>query len=336
MIRGAAVVISAVAVHKRGIAMHVKFTPGVQFVIDGQDVLVKSGNEISRLTGEDVHLGLLPVLPLLVSGITVETLPHDLKVSQDRMSHIFSELVKAGFLEEVVEIKDQLIKEESDKLPSRQIYVFGSETISDFMSRSLNCDTAFKWEVSKADEKIIECIEENSTCVVVSNDLTGKYSMRMNQILCKKGLKHIYASVESDNDLRVGPYVFPGSACLACYNARRLSNLTYAYESSLFSDSEKIYSRQSSFSIPQSEAYLLSGVLAQQCKAIEEESGIFQSPLQERVLTANLSSLHIVSEDFFRNPRCKVCGNSRIRKTEIKQWSVLPFNGQRDVRSSDN
>lgn len=303
----------------------VKISQGVHYVVDGKAVLVKSGEAVSRLAGPDVEEILIPILPLLENGVELADLVSKKLYDQQKLLEVIEKLVRVGYLAATeFDCRHTGVSGHQEGSLAFQLEVYNCRNLSEEL-RLIQDDTISNWSIIDVDASNADFDRKVDLAIVVNSDMMGKEALRLNRELYKKGIPFINVSVGVDHLIQVGPYVATGIACLECHNARRTANLTYAYENKLFQTASKVYSSKDELHIAPHEAMFLAAILFEQCKAILNKPDIFQSPLQERIITFNLRTLLVISEDFFRNPRCQVCADSNDGTTEVKQWSVNPF-----------
>ncbi|GGI14796.1 hypothetical protein GCM10007377_12710 [Galliscardovia ingluviei] len=303
----------------------IKISQGVQFVVDGNRVLAKRQGTLCSLAGPDVQQILIPLLPELELGFNIEESSVLKNFDVQKTQKILGQLLGAKYLTLCDETEHV---ENNNKSPESSSYapslgVLGSEKlyqelIATFTSAFPTCI------VRSLDAAHLQEATECDIVIYVNHGIDDSTTLSLADCMYNMHINIVNVSVD-ENNVKAGPYITQDTGCLRCYNSRRLSNLTYAYEARLFSTADKIFEDQEPTELSQIEVKFLAGILTEQCQQIVNTPSMFQSPLQERIITFNLSTLQITTEEFYRNPRCYTCGHGNEVSTEVKQWSVNPF-----------
>ncbi|KMT47189.1 hypothetical protein AC069_01560 [Gardnerella vaginalis] len=304
----------------------IKISHGVQFVQDGDCVLVKSKGALCRLSGPDVQQILIPLLPELESGFDIKESTVVNILDSSKVQKVLGQLLEAKYLMLCNKAERITSNNESPEsiTSTPSLGVIGSESLYHELIDIFTPNFP-TWTVRNLDLSKLQQIAECNIAIYVNHGIDDATTLSFADRMNTMHINYINVSIE-EGTVKIGPYVTQGTGCLRCYNLRRLSNLTFAYEARLFSNASKIYANQEVQEISPQEAKFLSGILAKQCQQIvNASSSMFQSPLQERVLAFNLSTMQITVEEFYRNPRCSTCSCDNNHVSEIKQWSVNPF-----------
>ncbi len=303
----------------------IKIPHGVQFVIDGDCVLTKRHGAICKLAGPDVQNILIPLLPELELGLDIEKSLIFKAFDAQKAQKVLGQLLEAKYL-----ILCSQVDHAEDNNASAEILnhapslgVLGSEKLYQELIATFT-STFSTWVVRKVEVLDLQTATGCDLVIYVNHGIDDKTTLSLANRMYDMRISYLSVAAEED-EVKIGPYVTQGTGCLRCYNSRRISNLTYAHETQLFSTAGKVYANQELEELSPIETKFLAGILTTQCQQIVNTVGMFQSPFQERIFTFDLNTMQITTEEFYRNPRCRTCGHISDMSSEVKQWSVNPF-----------